>query len=50
MVNGDGGGEVMRMTRAITQKEVSPPELGRRFNIMPIGVSMPCQGGEVGVG
>ena len=46
MFSGDGGGEVMRMTRATTQKGVSPPELGRRFNIMPIGVSMPCRVGE----
>jgi hypothetical protein len=28
MFRGDGGGEVMRMTRATTQKKVSPPELG----------------------
>jgi hypothetical protein len=41
MFRGDGGGEVMRMARATTQKKVSPPELGIRFNIMSIGVSTP---------
>jgi hypothetical protein len=39
--NGDGGGEVMRMARATTQKEVAPPELGRRYAL---------QGGGVGRG
>jgi hypothetical protein len=46
MVRGDGGGEVMRMKRATTQKGVSPTVLERRFNTMPIGVSMPCRVGE----
>ena len=41
-----GGGEVMRVARATTQKDVASPELGSRFDIIPIGVSTPCRVGE----
>ena len=41
-----GWGEDTRMAKATVQKEVKPPELGRRFRRMFIGVSMPRSVGE----